>query len=199
VERAAPLPVPEQHALHEQMGLVTLEFQGSSVRVVKAVPFRDRTSRLDCEIVPPPQVSCPEQDDKRAVVSCYAAGVTQRVASVFSACGSRVYPSEARKKLWEGKATVELLFGKQGVVRGTRVAQSSGYEVLDQRAIELVEAVNLAPPAPMLRSPFVLRVPVVFKLKDPDWFRFWPRGCPPDASESACPKSDSGPNGTSRR
>lgn len=199
VERATPFPMPEQGALQEQMGLVTLEFEGSSVRIVKAVAFRDRTSRLECNVVPPPKVLCPEQVDKRALVNCYAAGVVQQVGSVLSACASAAYPPEAREKLWEGKATVELLFGKQGVVRGTRVAESSGHEVLDQRAIELVESVNLTPPAPMLNSHFILRVPVMFKLKEAAWFKYWPRGCPPDASDTACPKSLPGPSGTSRR
>ena len=76
------------------------------------------------------------------------------------------YPRIARQKGWEGTTQVRLQFGADGKVKSFTVGGSSGYEMLDEKAIEIIKRIQLPPIPDALRSQeFTVQVPIVFKRK----------------------------------
>lgn len=77
------------------------------------------------------------------------------------------YPDEARKQRWTGTALIEVLVAGDGLVKQVELAKTSGFSILDERALDVVRRV------PKLFVPFRLRggeqrarVPVAFYLQD---------------------------------
>lgn len=77
------------------------------------------------------------------------------------------YPDEARKQRWTGTALIEVLVAGDGLVKQVELAKTSGFSILDERALDVVRRV------PKLFVPFRLRggeqrarVPVAFSLQD---------------------------------
>ena len=78
----------------------------------------------------------------------------------------RDYPRLARQKGWEGTTQVKMTFGADGKVKTVVVGGSSGYEVLDDKAIEIIRRIEMPRVPDALRAQeFTVHVPIVFKLK----------------------------------
>ncbi len=77
------------------------------------------------------------------------------------------YPKIAQMRGWQGEVIVELQLDGNGKIKSKKIAQSSGYEVLDKQALEMVEkALPFPIPPETLRSNnFTITVPVPFKLE----------------------------------
>lgn len=72
-----------------------------------------------------------------------------------------IYPYQARKMGWSGRVTLSFVVREDGGAQEIKVVQSSGFPMLDRRAMETVRMV--APfPKPPLRA--VIVIPVMFKL-----------------------------------
>jgi TonB family protein len=76
------------------------------------------------------------------------------------------YPDPARRKGQEGTAQVKLTFGVDGKLKAVAVGGSTGYQILDERAVEILRRIEM-PPVPDGRrgQEFTVQVPIVFKLK----------------------------------
>jgi protein TonB len=76
------------------------------------------------------------------------------------------YPRLAQLRQWQGTAVLQLDLAAAGSLLGIRVLSSSGHEVLDRQALEMVrEALPLPPlPAALAGRPLTVDVPVVFRL-----------------------------------
>lgn len=77
------------------------------------------------------------------------------------------YPKIATMRGWQGEAIVELNLDGSGKLKSKKIIQSSGFEVLDKQALEMVEkALPFPSPPDVLRgSNFTITVPVPFKLE----------------------------------
>ncbi|OIR04563.1 gram-negative bacterial tonB protein [mine drainage metagenome] len=77
------------------------------------------------------------------------------------------YPRIAQMRGWQGEAIVELLLDGNGKLKSKKIIQSSGHEVLDKQALEMVEkAVPYpAPPEALRGNSFTITVPIPFKLE----------------------------------
>lgn len=71
------------------------------------------------------------------------------------------YPSLARRQRWAGQVRVEFTICADGSIEGLRVAASSGRALLDQRALQAVQA---AAPFPAPPTPASITLPVIFTL-----------------------------------
>jgi protein TonB len=72
-----------------------------------------------------------------------------------------VYPPMARKMRWSGKVIVAFTIVEDGTIHGIRVAETSGFPILDKSAMETVRSV--APfPKPPVRAEIV--VPINFSM-----------------------------------
>lgn len=78
------------------------------------------------------------------------------------------YPRVAQMRGWQGTATVALKFGSGSRLFASTLHKSSGHEVLDQQALEMVrDAQPLPNPPERLRNrEFTVLVPIVFRLKE---------------------------------
>jgi protein TonB len=77
------------------------------------------------------------------------------------------YPRIAQQRGWQGEVVVELSLDGNGKLKSKQILQSSGYDSLDQQALEMVEkALPFPQPPEALRgSNFTIRVPIPFKLE----------------------------------
>lgn len=88
--------------------------------------------------------------------------------SLWSAISKhKKYPKIAQMRGWQGEVIVELQLDGNGKIKSKKIAQSSGYEVLDKQALEMVEKALPfpIPPETLRSSNFTITVPVPFKLE----------------------------------
>ncbi|MBZ4200750.1 MAG: energy transducer TonB [Methylotenera sp.] len=77
------------------------------------------------------------------------------------------YPRIAQMRGWQGEAVVELQIDGNGKLKSKRIVQSSGHDVLDKQALDMVEKALPfpAPPEVLRGSSFSVKVPIAFKLE----------------------------------
>jgi protein TonB len=77
------------------------------------------------------------------------------------------YPKIAAMRGWQGEAIVELELDGSGKLKSKKIIQSSGHDVLDRQALEMVEKALPfpAPPDALRGTSFTITVPVPFKLE----------------------------------
>ncbi|ABZ77946.1 TonB family protein [Shewanella halifaxensis HAW-EB4] len=74
------------------------------------------------------------------------------------------YPKKARKRGFQGTATVEVMFNQLGEQLSLTLVGSSGYRLLDKAALNAVEQWQFAAPTPQTAYAYTVRVPVKFAL-----------------------------------
>jgi len=102
----------------------------------------------------------PSQTDIDSALSDYGSMLGHAIAKHKS------YPKIAERRGWEGTALLDLKIDSQGSVISASVRDSSGYDVLDNRALEMVRKASPfpAPPKALQGRTFNISVPVTFKL-----------------------------------
>jgi len=90
-----------------------------------------------------------------------------RLALIGAARRYKRYPAQAMDKGWQGKVEVRLVVGANGATKSSLVKASSGYEILDNQALDMVKkAKPLAPiPAALRGREFTVDIPVIFDLQ----------------------------------
>lgn len=73
------------------------------------------------------------------------------------------YPPIARRMGWEGRVVLIIRLCEDGTLKEVRVAESSGYEILDRNAVETVRKVAHLFPKPPVEV--VVRLPVSYRLE----------------------------------
>jgi TonB family protein len=174
---ATPIELPADAAGYERVRRFGLVYEpGRGLRVVEPQPFAgpqpapappvSEPFLCSAGSIPVPTTpDCSRSGSRNDLLTCYAQAVQRRVVKLVSACGSAVYPVEARRNRWEGTAQVAITFDRGGKLSGVAVAESSGQSLLDQRALDLVREGLVPAPAELLATPFAVRVPVVFKMQ----------------------------------
>jgi protein TonB len=77
---------------------------------------------------------------------------------------ARSYPAKARRLRQEGEVLVSFRVVEDGSVEDLTVEETSGFEVLDDAAVRLVESCSPFPLPP--HSPFAFRIPVRYRLEE---------------------------------
>ncbi len=72
------------------------------------------------------------------------------------------YPARAQRMGWQGKVIIDFIILENGNATNIKIAQSSGFEVLDDNVIKTVEAVAPFPKPPVKAE---LRVPIIYRLE----------------------------------
>lgn len=77
------------------------------------------------------------------------------------------YPRIAAMRGWEGEVQVRITIARKGTIVSTQVVRSSGFDVLDQNAVQLVTAAGPLPRPPenLQNREFQVIVPVHYKLE----------------------------------
>ena len=79
------------------------------------------------------------------------------------------YPRLAAMRGWEGEVQVRVTIARKGNIVAAQVVRSSGFEVLDQSAIQLVSGAGQLPrpPEALQNRELQIVVPVLFRLEKP--------------------------------
>lgn len=191
---ATPLPLPADPQRYERLRRFAVLYEArSGVRVVDARPLAGEAQRQSfacraAEVAATP--SCAAGGSRSDLLTCYAQALRAHTVSTAAACGASVYPLEARRNRREGTVYVGVSFEGGGQLGAVSVAQSSGHDVLDLRAVELVRESIVPPPPELLATPFVVQVPVVFQMQGSDVQRAAP---PQTATDDAAPAPKAAP------
>ncbi|HEY5929518.1 MAG TPA: TonB family protein [Burkholderiales bacterium] len=78
------------------------------------------------------------------------------------------YPDRARRQRWQGTVIIALSLSAEGKVKDISIAESSGRDILDDAALEMVRRASPLPRAPegLRGKERSVRVPIAFKLPD---------------------------------
>ncbi|MEX5282611.1 energy transducer TonB [Nitrospira tepida] len=77
------------------------------------------------------------------------------------------YPIEARLNRYEGRVVVRAVISEAGELLDVSVVQSSGHEVLDRNAIDLLRRVcPITMREPLQRQAVAVKVPVSYSLRN---------------------------------
>jgi protein TonB len=109
---------------------------------------------------PPPPPPGPSSDEINSARDAYKNALWSSIAK------HKNYPRIAKMRGWQGDVMLELSLDGNGQLLKKSVIESSGYDVLDEEALRMVEkAVPFAvPPSALRGNNFTIRVPVPFKL-----------------------------------
>ena len=93
-----------------------------------------------------------------------------RLAVIEAARHYKRYPRVALDNNWQGKAEVHMAIGADGTIAALSVRSSSGHEILDREALDMIRrAKPLTPiPATLRGTAFTVDIPVVFSLETPE-------------------------------
>jgi protein TonB len=113
-------------------------------------------------IAPPPPPPGPSEADLDDARSQYGHALWSAIEK------HKNYPRIAQMRGWQGEAIVELILDGSGKLKSKKIISSSGYEVLDKQALDMIEkaAPFPVPPEVLRSSQFSIKVPVPFKLQD---------------------------------
>ncbi len=128
----------------EQVVQTASEHEGQKAPVMSGTPVRDLS-----------------EERRQILLKAYLQEVAARIHAV------KTYPRNARRKGWEGTVVVKLQLAFTGEVQETDVAQTSGYELLDEAALEAVRNAHPFPQFPegVMTSSLVVNIPIQFTLK----------------------------------
>lgn len=92
-------------------------------------------------------------------------GYGERLSEVLSR--HQHYPRLARLRGWQGQVHLRLHLARQGALLNVEITKSSGHEVLDQQALEIVKRASPLPlpPEGLRADKFTVDVPVTFRLE----------------------------------
>jgi protein TonB len=111
--------------------------------------------------VEPPKLRGPSEQDIENAHGNYSNLLSREFAK------HKQYPRMAQMRGWQGTAKVELHVDANGSVTSSSISESSGFEILDKQALEMVrKATPLPQPPEALRGrEFTIIVPVAFRLE----------------------------------
>ncbi len=111
---------------------------------------------------PPPATAADETPDP---------ALLERYGRSLSALFARQqnYPRLAAMRGWEGEVQLRITVARKGNIVATQIVRSSGFEVLDQNAIQLVSTAGPLPQPPenLHKQEIQIVVPVRYKLEKP--------------------------------
>lgn len=131
--------------------------------VIAVAPKEEATPAF---VAPPPPIEPPKPvgpsaQDMEAARHGYGSLLAREIGK------HKQYPRLAAARGWQGTVRIQLDLDASGTLISSRVSESSGHEVLDQQALEMVQKVSPLPlPPDILRNkPLTIVVPVPFRLE----------------------------------
>ncbi len=75
------------------------------------------------------------------------------------------YPAEARLNQWQGKVVVQVIITANGDIESVKIVQSSGFDILDQEALALLQRLSpLKLDRPLGKERIPLQIPIRYAL-----------------------------------
>jgi len=166
-----PTPVMTRPAAHAPDTTPALRIEPTPVAAVAADAAAPQavaapSRQIPVESTPATAATAPPAADEAldpALLERYGRSLSALLARQQS------YPRLAAMRGWEGEVQVRVTIARKGNVVATQVVRSSGFEVLDQSAIQLVSGAGPLPrpPEALQNRELQIIVPVLFKLDKP--------------------------------
>jgi protein TonB len=92
-----------------------------------------------------------------------------RLALIVATRRYKRYPAIAMENGWQGRVEVHMVIGVNGMIASASIKTSSGHEILDKQALDMLKKGKTTVPIPAsLRGrEFSIDVPVIFNLDNP--------------------------------
>lgn len=174
---SAPAQAPAAAVLPRKVRPVPVHTpEKSSVRTIApAGPSTVATPAAPSEAARPPAVTVAAPSEavaSREVVAAPAKPQSEVLDAYRRRLGELLarhqeYPRVAALRGWEGEVRLRLKVARKGNLLGVQVDRSSGFEVLDQHALAMLEALAGLPPLPeaLEANEIQVVVPINYKLK----------------------------------
>ncbi len=93
-----------------------------------------------------------------------------RLALIVATRRYKRYPAIAMEKGWQGKVEVHMVIGANGMLASAAIKTSSGHEILDNQAMDMLKKgkTTIPIPAGLRGREFSFDVPVIFNLDNPN-------------------------------
>lgn len=126
--------------------------------VVRAAPATASTVQPPLAVAPP--IKAVDESRNRTPVERYQQIISARIKQYEE------YPPVAKKQRWEGTTVVWVRLAPDGNVTNLSVAETSGYEILDEAAFKMIQKASPlpAPPESLRGREVTVPVPIVFRL-----------------------------------
>lgn len=136
----------------------TVAAMAESTASGKADPAAAALAPATPSVTEPPRIAAPSQN---SLLEAYR----KRLTEVFA--GQQQYPRVAALRGWEGEVRLRLRVARKGNLVTVHLDHSSGYDVLDQHALSMLEQLSSLPPLPegLDANEIQVVVPVNYKLK----------------------------------
>jgi periplasmic protein TonB len=140
------------------------EPQAESAREIAPTPPAVLTAPVGAREAPPmvEAMRAPEREEfDQNLLTSYGQTLSRLLAR------NQNYPRLAQIRHWEGMVRLRVVVAKKGTVASVVITQSSGYDVLDERAVEMVKGASPLPELPegLRGREFSIIVPVMFRLE----------------------------------
>lgn len=164
---AAPAPVADSTPRNRRSASAVLSMPAAPEVMASAPPPVAERSEVAAQVRPPESSPRAESADPAAMAR-YIRLLGELLAQ------QQQYPRQAALRGWEGEVKLRLQIARKGNIVAVQVLHSSGFEVLDQHAVQLVQGASLPPPpaswfsnAPSTAvSPdFLIDIPILYALK----------------------------------
>ena len=111
----------------------------------------------------PPAAEAPSQPVRSQ--SSLLAAYRQSLTEIFA--GQQQYPRVAALRGWEGEVRLRLRVARKGNLLAVQLDHSSGFDILDQHALAILQQLATLPPLPegLEANEIQVVVPVNYKLK----------------------------------
>ncbi len=117
---------------------------------------------------PQPSGALPAPEPPSKVGTELDAGTLEqyRLALIVATRRYKRYPAIAMEKGWQGRVEVHMVIGANGMIASASIKASSGHEILDNQALDMLKKGKTTVPIPtgLRGKDFSVDVPVIFNL-----------------------------------
>lgn len=157
IETPSPVPEPQVPQTRDEPA------EPPPPAVIAAEPAPEAPAKFTAPPPPPepPKQVGPTEDDINAARNRYGNILQREIAK------HKQYPRVAQMRGWQGETLVEITIDGGGSVLSSKIHASSGHDVLDNQALEMVKKASPfpAPPSVLQGRTFTILVPVSFRLE----------------------------------
>jgi protein TonB len=161
-----PLPAPDKTPTTVPLSKPPVSVSPKEEQVSETNPKPEANpTRVITKAADTPQetktVNAPSPEKVTAATNDYSSLLAAAIAKY------KQYPKIAQMRGWQGLIIIELQLNPQGGVIYSQIKKSSGYDVLDQEALEMIKRASPfpQPPEALRNKNFTVLVPISFKLE----------------------------------
>ncbi len=167
---AAPVPAPTASNKTPVEAVQTAPPEAAAAAADAAPASAPSAAASQARAAPQPPVAATTAPGARVGSEADTGTLEQyRLALIVATRRYKRYPAIAMEKGWQGRVEVHMVIGVNGMVASASIKTSSGHEVLDNQALDMLKKGKTTVPIPAsLRGrEFSIDVPVIFNLDNP--------------------------------